>query len=172
MTRQKVFLWVAAALFVGWIGYLGYAVLYHRWLNPPDIVSRSQLTAAQVVVVAEVAAEGGKPSPQAKVTHRLSEQGPEKGEITVTNLPQARPPSNEAGLRSGQYLLFLVPDGADAYRIAGWPRGLGESTFEPGQKMARSDDSKSGEPPHLRPPLVYPWTDAVQKQMAKLGYTW
>lgn len=172
MTRQKVFLWVAAALFLGWIGYLGYAVAYHR-LNPPDIVSRSQLTAAEFVVVAEVTVEDGKPVPKVKVVHRLSEQGPKENEtITVTNLPDARPPSNGPVPGAGQYLLFLVPDGTDAYRISGWPRGLGESSFEPGQKMAPSDESKPGEPPRLRPPLAYPWTDAVQKQMRTLGYSW
>lgn len=189
MTRQKVFLWVAAALFLGWIGYLGYAVAYHR-LNPPDIVSRSQLTAAEFVVVAEVTVEDGKPAQKVKVVQRLKHSndandatGPQKDDaITVTNLPQARPPSNEGAIGPGQYLLFVVPDGLQSgndpgpskptYRISGWPRGLGTSTFEPGQEMPRADDSKPGDPPHLRPPLAYPWTDAVQKQMAKLRYRW
>lgn len=175
MTRQKVFLWVAAALFVGWLGYLGYAVAVHR-LNPPDIVSRSQLTAASSVVVAEVTVEGGRPSPSVKVIERLRHPddkgddttGPKGGDtINVTNLPSARPPSNDPFPGAEKYLLFLVPDSPDTYRIAGWPRGLGSSTFEPGKS---ADPFKPDEPPLFRPPLVYPWTDAVQKQMRALGY--
>lgn len=182
MTRQKVLLVLAAAAFLGWIGYLGYAVAYHR-LNPPDVVSRSQLAGAKYVVVAEVKVEDGKPSPTCTVKTKLDGEGPESGLITVTNLPSARPPSDGPFPGPGEYLLFLVPDGladpkAGPYRVAGWPRSPGVEGYEPGQELKYLDKDADGKPVvksynpprHIRPPLVYPWNDGVQAQMRKLGY--
>lgn len=182
MTPQKWFLTAAAVAFLGWLGYLGYAVAFHR-LNPPDVVSRSQLTAASSVVVVKVTADGGKPGQSAEVVKRLSGDGPETvgAAIRITNLPEATTPSNQP-LTAGEYLVALVPAGPGAYRIAGWPRGLGESTTQPGVEVTQFDEvtdekgetrrvPKSYDPPrHVRPPLAYPWTDAVKKQMTALGY--
>lgn len=170
MTRQKVLLVLAAAAFLGWIGYLGYAVAYHR-LNPPDVVSRSQLAGAKYVVVAEVKVEDGKPSPQVKVVQRLrhrdekdddnkddntrpTDTGPKDGDtITVDNLPAARPPSDGPFPGPDKYLLFLVPEGfrngVDApvsYRIAGWPRSPGVEGYEPGQELKYLDKDADGKP--------------------------
>jgi hypothetical protein len=187
MTGKKWFLAVAAAAFLGWMAYLGYAVAVHR-LNPPDVVSRSQLTAAESVVVVEVTADGGKPARTAKVVKRLDRNeprpgGPEAGAtVLVTNLPEAATPSNQPLATPGEYLVALVPAGPGAYRIAGWPRGLGDSTTQPGTEVTQFVEEKdekgetrlvpkSYDPPrHVRPPLAYPWTDAVRKQMAALGY--
>ena len=82
MTGKKLLLAVALAAFVGWLAYLGYAVYVHR-VTPPDIVSRSQLAGAPVLVVAEVTTTAGKPNPTVKVVHRLSAVGPESGTIEV-----------------------------------------------------------------------------------------
>lgn len=189
MTRQKWFLAAAAAAFLGWMAYLGYAVAFHR-LNPPDVVSRSQLTAAEYVLVVEVTADGGKPSQTAKVVQRLTRDGPrpdgdgpEAGAtIVVTNLPEATTPSNQPLATPGTFLLAVVPAGPGSYRVAGWPRGLGESTTQPGTELTRFEEAqdekgetrpvaKPYDPPrHVRPPLAYPWTDAVKTQMTALGY--
>lgn len=175
MTRQKWFLLVAAAAFVGWIAYLGYAVARHR-LNPPDIVSRSQLTEAGYVAVVEVTFDGDQPAATATVAHRLSGDGPESGPITVTNLPSATTPANQPLPGGGRYLVALVGDGFDPrtgpYKIAGWPRGLGESTVQPGTELKDHEGKSFNPPKRVRPPLAYPWTDAVQKQMTALGYKW
>ncbi len=172
MTGKKWFLIVAATAFVGWIAYLGYAVAVHR-LNPPDLVSRSQLVEAECVLVVEVTLTDGKPTPTAVVTYRLTDFGPEPGATaTVVNLPQATTPTN-APLTPGPYLLFLVGDGfADPrtgpYRLAGWPSGLGESKIQPGYEFTDTH----GEVKQIRPPLAHPWSDSVQKQMKGLGYKW
>lgn len=181
MTGKKWFLAAAAVAFLGWLAYLGYAVFVHR-VSPPDVVSRSQLTAAEYVVVVEVTADGGKPSKTAKVVTRLGSNGPEAGAtIVVANLPEATTPSNQPLPTSGEFLVALVPVGG-TYRIAGWPRGLGESTTQPGIELMQYVDepdekgemrqvAKSYDPPrHVRPPIAYPWTDAVKTQMTALGY--
>lgn len=175
MTRQKWLLAVAAAAFVGWIAYLGYAVACHR-LNPPDVVSRSQLTEAGYVAVVEVTFDGDTPAPAATVVHRLSDFGPEGGVIGITNLPSATTPANQPLPGPGKYLVALVPDGFDPrtgpYKIAGWPRGLGESVVQPGTELKDADGQPFDPPKRVRPPLAYPWTPAVQKQMTALGYKW
>jgi len=175
MTRQKWFLLVAAVAFVGWLAWLGYAMAVHR-LNPPDIVSRSQLTEATYVVVVDVTLDGDKPGQTVKVKQRIEGDGPESGEIVVKNLPQATTPANQPLPGPGEYLLALVPDGiadpkAGPYKIAGWPRGLGESVTQPGVELKDAEGKPLDPPKFIRPPLTYPWTEAVKKQMRGLGYS-
>jgi hypothetical protein len=171
MTGRKWFLATAAAAFLGWIGYLGYAVAVHR-LNPPHIVSRSQLVEAEYLVVVEVTLDGDKPAPTVTVDRRLDGRGPESGPIVVKNLPEATTPANRPLPGPGKYLLPLVPEDRNTdprtgpYKIAGWPRGLGESTTQPGYEFTDGD----GQVRHVRPPLAYPWTEAVRKQVEGLGY--
>lgn len=187
MTRQKWFLLITAVAFVGWLAYLGYAMAVHR-LNPPDIVSRSQLTEASYVVVVEVTLDGGAPSETVKVKQRLDGTGPESGEIVVKNLPKATTSADQPLPGSGEYLLFLTADGvADPrvgpYKIAGWPRGLGESSVQPGVELKQTVEEVDADgktqvvqkpynpPRYVRPPVAYPWTEAVKKQMRGLGYS-
>src|SRR5205085_9785583 len=69
MTLARVRLVVAAAPFVGWLAWLGYAVSRKGTVQ---IVSRAQLTAATYLVVAEVATgEDGQPLPKARVIEVL-----------------------------------------------------------------------------------------------------
>lgn len=177
MTRQKWFLVITAVAFVGWLTWLGYAMIFHRWISPPDIVSRSQLVEAQYVAVVEVMFDGDKPNPTAKVKQKLDGDGPgADATIVVTNLPKATTPFNQPLPGPGEYLVALVPDGlADPqtgpYKIAGWPRGLGEATVQPGVELKDADGQPFTPPKSIRPPLAYPWTDAVKKQMRSLGYT-
>jgi hypothetical protein len=147
---------IALAAFVGWLSWLGYAVAYNFW-RKPDIVSRAQLTEADVLVVAAVTTDdAGKPKSQARVVTRLSQGGPVAGdEIAVDNLPSAQPPG-KAFPGPGEYLIALNPVGADrkSFRIAGLPRSPG---YPPTQFVR---------------PVVYPWTTDVQKQLQSLGYSW
>ena len=65
MASPKARIGVAAALFVGWILYLVYLVAGTR---DPIIVSRPQILAADVCILAKVAANGSRPSPRVQVT--------------------------------------------------------------------------------------------------------
>jgi hypothetical protein len=175
MTGKKWLLAVAAVAFGVWMAYLGYAVAVHR-LNPPDVVSRSQLVGAEYVVVVEVTLDDGKPATTAEVVHRLSGDGPKEGPITVMNLPAATTPANSP-LAAGKHLLALVPNGivdpqTGPYKIAGWPRGLGEGTTHPGVELRDGEGNPFNPPRYVRPPLAYPWTEAVERQMKGLGYKW
>lgn len=181
MTGKKWFLVAAAAAFVGWIAYLGYAVIVHR-LTPPDLVSRSQLIEGECVLVVEVAVADGKPANTAVVKRRLAHDriplfGPEpEATITVTNLPDATTPAN-APLAPGQYLLSVTTDGrADPatgpYKIAGWPRGMGEVTTQPGAEILDGEGKSFTPPKFYRPPVAYPWSESTQKQLKALGYKW
>lgn len=153
MNWLRLRLALAAAVFVGWLSWLGYAVSVNTW-RKPELVSRAQLTEAVVLVVATVRTDDeGKPRPQAKVTERLSAGGPTDGtEIIVDNLPSAQPPGQPFP-GPGEYLLPLVPAGAaeHSFRVADLPRS-------PGYPPAR----------FVRP-VIYPWTEAVQVQLRSLG---
>lgn len=141
---------VAAALFVGWLGWLGYTALNK---SRAPAVSRAQATGASVAVIADLTAtEGGAPAADASVTEVLTANGPAAGKIVVANLPTA---SGFAG--SGRYLLLLTqdgPDGTPLYRLAGPQRS-------PGADIADT-----------APPRIYLWTkdtDAdLRQQVRKL----
>lgn len=154
MSFARIWLIVALALFLGWLGYLGYAVWYNT-ARKPDLVSRAQLTEAVVLVVADVGTDDeGQPRPLVTVATRLSKDGPTGGEeIVVENLPSAQPPGRPFP-GAGKYLLPLVPSGVKAFRLAGLPRSPG---YPPAQTVR---------------PILYPWDDAVQAQLRTLGYSW
>jgi hypothetical protein len=154
MSFARVRLYLALALFFGWLCWLAVAVYYNTY-RKPDLVSRAQLTEAVVLVVADVGTDDeGQPKPMVTVVTRLSKGGPADGEeVVVENLPSAQPPGRPFP-GGGRYLLPLVPSGVKAFRIAGLPRS-------PGYPSAQT----------VRP-IVYPWDDAVQAQLRKLGYSW
>jgi hypothetical protein len=156
MTFARVRFAVALAVFVGWLAYLGYAV----WCNTfhkPELVSRAQLTEAVVLVVADVKVDDeGKPSSEVTVSALLSRGGPKPGDaVQVARLPAAQPPGQPFP-GPGQYLLPLVPDGAEPnrFKVAGLPRSPGYPAIDPVR------------------PVIYPWNEAVQAQLRKLGYSW
>lgn len=60
MVFPKARLGVAAALFLGWIGYLAYLVAMTR---DPVVLSRPQLAVADLVLLADVAEKAGRPAP-------------------------------------------------------------------------------------------------------------
>src|SRR5262245_38596581 len=126
MTFAKLRLIVAALLFFGWLGWLGYAVSRKGTVQ---IVSRAQLTAATHWVVAELKV-GSDGLPIEKVTVKEVIRGDKiTGEIEVRRLASALTPLPVAGeSRSpppGDYLLPLVKVGDGVYRVAGSPRSPG-----------------------------------------------
>jgi len=152
MTFARIRLAVAALAFVGWLGWLALAV---RQKDAPDKVSRAQLTAAETILVADVAAgSDGLPLPKVVVVRSISGTGPKVGEeITVANLPSAVVPG-KGFLGAGQYLLPLTGE-VGVYRIAGLPRSPGyEEQADP------------------TTPRIYPWTPEVQAQLESLKYEW
>ncbi|HEY1191267.1 MAG TPA: hypothetical protein VGE74_26775 [Gemmata sp.] len=172
----RALLLVAAALFVGWMSWLGYTALTK---SPAPIVSHAQAAGATVPVVAELTTgEDGRalmmlrrnpfgpevrelkekaerPAVVVKVVEALK-GGPKAGDsIAVSNLPSS---AGYAG--PGTYLLLLNADkdalveNAPVYVLAG------------AQQPAGAD---SGEAGALR---LYPWTDRtapdLRKQVLKL----
>src|SRR5437764_15046479 len=108
---------VSAALFVSWLGYLGYLVVTDA---RPPIVSYPQLLAATAEVVARVeAGPDGQLPRRLTVEQVLRGDGLKEGQsIAVANLPDS------AGYgRPGGYLVPLAPleggpaGGEPAYRI-------------------------------------------------------
>lgn len=161
----KVLLGVAAALFIGWMGWLGYTALTK---SHAPTVSRAQAAAATVPVRAELStgvadresfhrrtgtiggemttvlkAQADKPAFIVKVVEQLHPNGPVAGtEIGVTNLPAC---SGYTG--PGEYLLLLNRDdeasidGKPAYALVGQQRSPGADLEGVG------------------PPRIYPWTE-------------
>lgn len=166
----RVLLLVAAALFVGWMSWLGYTALTK---SQAPVVSRAQAADATAPVVAELAAgEDGRslmmlrrergmdvvelkekaerPAIMVKVVESFK-GGPEKGaSIGVFNLPDC---TGYTG--PGTYLLLLKEDknalieNAPAYRLVG---------------AQRSPGSDPGDTGSLR---VYPWNDKTSKDLRK-----
>jgi hypothetical protein len=147
MIGARVRLALAAALFFGWLGLLGYTA-YNKSRAP--IVSRAQAAATPVAVRAKLTDGGdGRPAPRAEVLAKLTASGPPAGPILVPNLPNA---SGFAG--TGEYLLLLSPavslDGADTYRLTGQQRSPGADLDGVG------------------PPKIYEWSADVEAQVRRL----
>lgn len=145
----RVRLIIAAALFVGWLSWLGFTALTK---SRAPVVSRAQAAGASVAVVAELEpGEGDAPSAVAKVDESFTPDAP-TGSIVVVDLPKSR-----GFVGKGKYLLLLnkdAPDGPPMFKLAGQQRS-------PGADMA-----------DVGPPRIYPWTedtaDDMRKQARKL----
>ncbi|OWK35935.1 hypothetical protein [Fimbriiglobus ruber] len=151
MSFARLRLILAAALFLGWIAWLGYAVSQKGRVA---VISRGQLTAATHLVVAQVTlAPDGLPEPTVKITEVVRGSGvPAAGaEAEVLNLPAAMPPGVAAFPGPGEYLLPLVGDGK-SFRVAGLPRAPG---YERQSGAAR--------------PAIYPWNADAKAQLRDLG---
>jgi hypothetical protein len=156
MNFVRVRFWIALALFLGWLSWLGYAVWYNQYRRP-DALSRAQLTGADLLVVAEVKTNSdGQPEKTVVVTKCISGKGPAVGQaISIGNLASAQPPGRTFP-GPGEYLLPLIASGtaADSFLIGELPRSPGHS------------------PTRFVRPVVYPWNEAVQTQLRTLGYQW
>ncbi|MBY0512306.1 MAG: hypothetical protein K2P78_00155 [Gemmataceae bacterium] len=151
----RVRLVVAAALFLGWIGWLSYAALSK---SRGPVVSRAQAAATTQVIVAEVkAGEDGKPTQFVTVVERLTEAGPADGsEAFVTNLPSA---SGFTG--PGKYVLLLTPDSSAVQVRAGGPLLTPYAVV--GQQRSPGYEMNG-----VGPPVIYPDTPDVRAQVARL----
>lgn len=153
MTWLRARLILAACLFVGWLAWLGWAVAHK---GSVAIVSRSQLTAATHLLVAEVAIEAGLP--QKTVTVQQVLRAPEgeapAGTLEIERLTSALvySPEQESMVTptAGVYLIPVVKD-AGGYRVAGYPPLPGGDPIEPDR------------------PRIYPWSPDVQAQLRALG---
>ena len=170
MTGARIRLAVTAALFVGWLGYLGFLAARHA---RPVVLSKAQLAEATCAVRAEVrAGEGGRPDPQVVIKEvfgntpdaqllreRQKFVAPPAAELVVGpflgglrtelvgNLEDARLLNGRDFPGTGEYLLPLTRR-AGGYWLAPMPRS-------PGYEV----------PPR---PLIYPWTPDIEHQLHAL----
>ena len=168
---RKLLLVVSAALLVAWLGWLSYTALTK---SRAPTVSHVQAAAAEVAVVAEVTtgeadrssfllrqpgnieelkARGGKPAFVVTVVERLTGEGPAEGtQIGVTNLPGATGYDGP-----GRYLLLLLSQKSDA-----------RLDNHPAYELVGPQSSPGAGFAEVGPPKIYPWSDDVRKQVAKL----
>jgi hypothetical protein len=108
MSRGKLRLAVAAALFVGWLGWLGYTAA-NKYRGP--VVSKSQAAAATLAVVAKVpAGDGPRVVELTDVLHGPMPEGP----VTVSNI------GDSIGFDGpGEYLLLLARGRGDTFAVVG-----------------------------------------------------
>jgi hypothetical protein len=141
--NPKARLALAAALFLGWIGWLGYAAAVK---SRGPVVSRAQAAVATHAVVAQVRAQAdGTPPARVKVGEVLAGPGLTAGsEIEVTNLPDAVGFDGD-----GDYLLLLRDPAAGGFAIVGQQRS-------PGYELAGAGK-----------PLIYKWSEDVRGQVKR-----
>ena len=172
LTSGRVRLFIAAVLFIGWLGWLAVTALTK---SREPVVSRAQAAAAGVPVraklemaepdreslllrhtpngqvVTPLKGQADKPAFVVEVVENLHANGPAAGtKIGVTNLPAC------AGYTGpGEYLLLLNPDGdatldgRPAYTLVGQQRSPGAE-------------------PDGAPPMIYKWGEDVGKQVQRL----
>ena len=136
----RVRLIVAAALFFGWLAWLGVTALTK---SRTPAVSHAQAAGADAAVVAELKADADGMPATAKVTEVLTAGGPAAGAVVVENLPKAK---GFAG--DGKYLLLLSKTGS-GYRLTGQQRSPGADLDGVG------------------PPLIYSWNDTTDADLRK-----
>lgn len=129
---------VTAAAVV-FLSWLGYLGYAAVTKSRAPVVSQVQAAAAEAAVVARWSGDG----PQVTLVEQLWGP-PVPGELQVVNLPAARGRNGP-----GDYLLFLASRG-DAWEVVGPQRS-------PGLDL-----------PGIGPPVVYPWSVDVQRQVEAL----
>jgi hypothetical protein len=156
---KRLRLIIALALFLGWMGYLGYAAITK---SRSPVVSHIQAAAATFGIVADVNTDqDGKPSKKVRIIEVLYAQ-PAGGtlaagtECEVMNLQDVRGFEGK-----GQYLLLLVPD-QDSSRNPGDPGPLPRYKLVEQQRSPGSFVTEEGKPE------IYRWNDDVRKQYEKL----
>jgi hypothetical protein len=144
MKFARYHLILAAVLFLGWLGWLGYLALDHA---KAVVVSHSQLLVASYVIVGEITLDAsGKPSSDGKVIESSDARALPKGTtIVVDNLDEVRLPNGKPLSSGGVYLLLLTQTGTQRFQVT------------------RAPKATSPEPGH--PPVIYPWTDEVERQV-------
>src|SRR5262245_30693325 len=140
---RRLLLILAAAAFVGWLSYLGYAALT-KYRGP--VISRAQASAAKAAIRAKVDVENNLPKRTVKVIESLAANGPTKDtEIEVENLSAATDRSGFTG--EGEYLLLLTDP---PYSVVGQQRSPGNNVDG------------------VRAPLVYRWSEELRREYEKM----
>lgn len=156
MNGAKLRLVVAAALFVGWLAWLGYTAAAK---NRGPVVSHVQASAAAHAVAAELKADAeGKPALEAKVTKSLKSGSPEAGALLyVINLADAKGFDGP-----GEYLLLLAADPL--------PRQIPVNGKDlPMRSLVGMQRSPGYELSGTGGPLIYRMSDSVRAQFRKLS---
>jgi hypothetical protein len=146
---------LAAALFLGWMSWLGYAALSK---NRGPIVSHAQAAGATQAVIADLTdGANGKPSQLVTVVEPLKQGSPVAGSRQfVTNLPQTQ---GYAG--PGRYLLLLTPD-PEAVMVRE------EGTEMRPLQIVGQQRSPGFDLAGVGPQMIYADTPAVRQQAEKL----
>ena len=124
--NPRFFLLYTSALFVIWIGCLGYlAVTHGHWKEDitERVLSRPQFLVSQLDVVGTLGSPGDKQIQVSRIINNLTRKDLEPSvELTIRNLKEC-----EGWQGPGEYVLPLVPTDAEgkAYRVAELPRSPG-----------------------------------------------
>jgi hypothetical protein len=149
MRAARIRLIVATILLIGWLGYLGYLVLFERH---PVVVSRSQVMASTHFILAHVSVgPDGLPNPAVTVVQDLRPLGtPLSGTIKVRNIKEGRIAGEKGFQENVSYLLMLTRT-EDGFDLTPPPRAPGHETM-------------------MRPrPWAYRWdAEGVQRQFEEL----
>jgi hypothetical protein len=131
---------LVSGLFLGWLGYLSYLVATRPRTadGSPLVLSRPQIMASDLDVIAELPARPGKPEVQVTVVEVLfpDNSGLKQGDVIAVNKLELchplrrtdeQPPDDWSG--PGRYLLPLkrVPGQANHYEVAAIPPSPGFS---------------------------------------------
>jgi len=127
MKWARLRLAIATLLLVGWLGYLGFLVIFER---NPIVVSRSQVMASTQFILADVTINpaDGLPNKMVTVVNDLRPLGQslEGKQVTVWNIKDARVAGTKDGFRSpGPYLLMLTKNSTDGFDLTPPPRAPG-----------------------------------------------
>jgi hypothetical protein len=146
MKAARIRLVVAAVLFVGWLGYLGFLALGHA---QPPLLSHSQMLVATHFVKADVALDSaGKPERVVQVRESFGNRPVQDEKIAVDNLAEARVPGGKPKplTAAGTYLLLLRQTGPGRFEVV---------AATSGQRV----DSLSQQY------WVYPWSEEIERQL-------
>jgi hypothetical protein len=131
MKVARIRLGIAMLLLLGWLGYLGFLVLFER---DPIVVSRSQVMASTQFVLANVTVDptDGLPTKSVSVVEDLRPMGKSltNQAITIWNIKDARVAGSSDGFRGkGPFLLMLTKSGTDGFELTPPPRSTGGDTL-------------------------------------------
>jgi hypothetical protein len=132
MNHPRFFLLYTSALFVIWIGCLGYlAVTHGHWKEDltERVLSRPQFLISQLDIIAKLDSPNDSEIGVGKVVNNRTGKDIDPGQqLTIKNLSEC-----EGWKGPGEYILPLVKADAEGktYRVAEVPRSPGSKTLPP-----------------------------------------
>jgi hypothetical protein len=158
--KPKVFrLILAVILFLGWMGYLGFQVVTRPQTaaGAPLVVSRPQILASQIDVVANVPDENGEKVEITEVLYPGSSALKPGDTIHVTNIRDCMPPRGEGEKPArdwtdpGKYLLPLRATGEkNTYEVAPIPPSPG--FYQPRPRIYPANEAALAQYKHIAKP--------------------